>query len=90
MVFGRPFGECFGTNVVENGGWKNHRKRTQKRERRLGGLRQRRGSAEGGEASPRSFARSLHYHLARPATSDEVRRIYRLPPLPPTSHDFSN
>ena len=35
----------------------------------------------GGEALPRTFINSS----ARPATSDEVRRIYRLPPLPPTS-----
>ena len=39
------------------------------------GRRQRRGSAEGGEASPPSYARFCAYSLARPATSDEVRRI---------------
>ena len=54
------------------------------------------GPAEGGEASPRSYAEDFSIELcqkfsecclypARPATSEEVRRIYRLPPLPPTS-----
>ena len=47
------------------------------------GLRQRRGPAEGGEASPRSFARSLHYHSARPATSErgaaDLSRLRRVP-----------
>ena len=41
------------------------------------------GQRRGGEASPRSFARSLHYRLARPATS-ERGAADRLPPLPPT------
>ena len=47
--------------------------------------------ASGGEGGFVSeLCKNLHYHLARPATSDEVRRIYRLPPLPPTSQQPMN
>ena len=46
-------------------------------------------AAEGGEASPPSSAWVDFFvfapYLARLTTSDEVRRIYRLPPVPPTS-----
>ena len=78
-AFGRPFGTTLGTfwcmfshwnfevdfGVVFSGTLRGLG----------GGLRQRRGSAEGGEASPPSYARYCAYSLARPATSDEVRRI---------------
>ena len=47
-------------------------------------------AAKGGEASPPSSAwvgfSVFAPRLARPTTSTEVRRIYRLPPLPPTSN----
>ena len=48
---------------------------TKRSGRGRGGLRQRGGSAEGREASPPSYARFCAPYLARPATSDEVRRI---------------
>ena len=61
----------FWDNYVKNVVWKNNRKRSRKRSHKEQGLRQRRGSAEGGEASPRSFASMCFaYCLARPATSE--------------------
>ena len=50
-------------------------------------------AAEGGEASPPSSAwvgfSVFALCSARPATSDEVRRIYKLPPLPPASQTWT-
>ena len=67
-----------------HGVWKNSRKMHEKRERTPRGRRQRRGSAEGGEASPRSFASMCFaYCLARPATSErgaaDLSRLRRVP-----------
>ena len=51
------------------------------------GLRQDWAQRRGGRLRLRAMQRIFVNHPARPATSAEVRRIYRLPPLPPTSLD---
>ena len=70
-VFRTPFWGVFWNNYVNKLSMeKDSNKKNPKREHGERGLRQRRGSAEGGEASPRSFAKYLHYYSARPAPSE--------------------
>ena len=88
-VFWTPFWGAFWHKYVKK--WSMEKESKKESEKRAQGTR---FAAEAGLSGGRGRLRLaalqvfvFAWHSARPATSDEVRRIYRLPPLPPTSYE---
>ena len=82
-VFRTPFWVVFWDKCAKN--WSMEKKSKNESKKRARGTRSaaEAGASGGGEASPRSFAKSLHYRLARPATSErgaaDLSRLRRVP-----------